>query len=135
MEQITIVTKDYNGLTADIASALGSNDINIESLDAKKIDDIGLVMLRVNQYDRALSILRDAGWNAITEDSLLVRVKDEPGAIADLAKRFRDANLHVRSMRIVQHHGDWGAIAVSAEPLEEAKALVKDELLAGSAGD
>ena len=135
MEQITIVTKDYNGLTADIASALSSNDINIESLDAKKIDDIGLVMLRVNQYDRALSILRDAGWNAITEDSLLVRVKDEPGAIADLAKRFRDANLHVRSMRIVQHHGDWGAIAVSAEPLEEARALVKDELLAGSAGD
>jgi hypothetical protein len=98
MEQITIVTKDYNGLTADIASALGSNDINIESLDAKKIDDIGLVMLRVNQYDRALSILRDAGWNAITEDSLLVRVKDEPGAIADLAKRFRDANLHVSSI-------------------------------------
>jgi hypothetical protein len=38
-------------------------------------------------------------------------------------------------MRIVQHHGDWGAIAVSAEPLEEARALVKDELLAGSAGD
>ncbi|SVD58031.1 uncharacterized protein METZ01_LOCUS410885, partial [marine metagenome] len=28
------------------------------------------------------------------------------------------------------HHGDWGAIAVSAEPLEEARALVKDELLA-----
>ena len=135
MEQITIVTKDYNGLTADIASALGSNDINIESLDAKKIDDIGLVMLRVNQYDRALSILRDAGWNAITEDALLVRVKDEPGAIAHLAKRFQNANLHVRSMRIVQHHGDWGAIAVSAEPLEEAKALVKDELLTGSTGD
>ena len=135
MEQITIVTKDYNGLTANITSALGSNDINIESLDAKKIDDIGLVMLRVNKYDRARRILRNAGWNAITEDSLLVRVKDEPGAIADLAKRFRDANLHVSSMRIVQHHGDWGAIADSAEPLEEARALVKDELLAGSAGD
>ncbi|MBL4640277.1 MAG: hypothetical protein JKX86_00550 [Verrucomicrobiales bacterium] len=135
MEQITIITKDYHGLTADITSALGSNDINIESLDAKKIDDIGLVMLRVNQYDRALSILRDAGWNAITEDALLVRVKDEPGAIAHLAKRFQDANLHVSSMRIVQHHGDWGAIAVSAEPLEEARALVKDELLASGAGD
>ncbi|MBT7027984.1 MAG: hypothetical protein HN969_10525, partial [Verrucomicrobia bacterium] len=51
------------------------------------------------------------------------------------AKRFRDANLHVSSMRIVQHHGDWGAIAVSAEPLEEARALVKDELLVGSTGD
>ena len=36
MNQITVVAKDYNGLTADIASALGSNNINIESLDAKK---------------------------------------------------------------------------------------------------
>ena len=36
MNQITIVAKDYNILTADIASALGINNINIESLDAKK---------------------------------------------------------------------------------------------------
>ena len=135
MEQITIVTEDYHGLTADITSALGSNDINIESLDAKKIDNIGLVMLRVDHYERALHVLRDAGWDAITEDVLLVRVKDEPGAIADLAKRFRDANLHVSSMRIVQHHGDWGVISVCAEPLEDARELVKDELLEGSADD
>ena len=100
MNQITIVTKDYNGLTADITSALGSNDINIESLDAKKIDDTGVVMLKVDQYDRALRVLQNAGWNAITEDALIVRVKDEPGAIAHLAKRFRDANLQVRSMRM-----------------------------------
>lgn len=134
MKQITIVTKDYDGLTADIATALASNDINIESLDARKIDDMGVVSFDVDHYNRALHVLRDAGWNAITEDALLVRVKDEPGAIAHLAKRFRDANLQVRSMRIVQHHGDWGAIAVSAEPMEEAQALVKDELLASSAG-
>ncbi|HJO09437.1 MAG TPA: hypothetical protein QGH16_06270, partial [Verrucomicrobiota bacterium] len=120
MEQITIITKDYNGLTADITSALGSNDINIESLDAKKIDDVGVVMLRVDQYDRAQHVLHDAGWSPITEDALLVRVKDEPGAVANLAKRFRDANLHVSSMRIVQHHGDWGAISVCAEPVNKA---------------
>ena len=50
MEKITIITKDYHGLTADINSALGSNNINIESLVTKKIDDITLVILRVNQY-------------------------------------------------------------------------------------
>ena len=136
MEQITIITRDYHGLTADITSALGSNDINIESLDAKKIDDIGLVMLRVNQYDRALSILRDAGWNAITEDALLVRVKDEPGAIADLAKRFRER----QSAR--EQHADRPASRRLGRDRRQrrtargsAKALVKDELLEGSTGD
>ena len=103
--------------------------------DAKKIDDIGVIMLRVDQYDRAQHVLNDAGWKPITEDALLVRVKDEPGAIAHLAKRFRDADLHVSSMRIVQHHGDWGAISVCAEPIENARELVKDQLLADTASD
>ncbi|MEE2943480.1 MAG: hypothetical protein VX413_08750 [Verrucomicrobiota bacterium] len=65
-------------------------------------------MLKVDQYDRALRVLRNAGWNAVTEKSLIVGVKDEPGAIAHLAQRFRDANLQVHSMRLVEHHGDWG---------------------------
>ena len=128
MKQITIITKDYHGLTADLASALAGNEINIETLDAKKIDDIGVITLVVDQYKRALHVLNNAGWNPIEEDTMLFRVADEPGAIAHLAKRLRDSDLHIRSMRVVQHHGDWGAIAVSADPIEKARELVKDEL-------
>lgn len=129
MKQITIITKDYHGLTADLTSALAGNDINIETLDAKKIDDVGVITLVVDQYTRALHVLNDAGWSPIEEDTMLVRVIDEPGAIASLAERLRDADLHICSMRVVQHHGDWGAIAVSADPIEEARSLVKEDLL------
>ena len=45
---------------------LGSKDINIESLDTKKIDGIALLILRENQYDHTQSFLLDIGWNAIT---------------------------------------------------------------------
>ena len=34
-------------------------------------------MLKVDQYDRTLRVLRNAGWNAVTEEALIVRVKDE----------------------------------------------------------
>ena len=62
MKQITIITKDYHGLTANLAG----NEINIETLDAKKIDDIGVITLVVDQYKRALHDLNnDAGWNPI----------------------------------------------------------------------
>ena len=43
-------------------------------------------------------------------------------------ERLRDSDLHIRSMRAVQHHGDWGAITVSADPIEKTRDLVKDEL-------
>ena len=92
--------------------------MNIESLDAKKIDGIGLVMLRVNHCDRALSLLRNACWNAITEDALRVRVQGDPGAIITLAKRVWDVKLNVKSMRIGLHHGDWDTIGVNAELLK-----------------
>ena len=82
----------------------------------------------MDKYKRALHVLKDAGWNTTEEDIMLGRCADEPGAIAHLAKRLCDADLHIRSMRVVKHHGDWGAIAVSADPIEKARDLVKDEL-------
>lgn len=129
MKQITIVTKDRAGLAADIAAVLGENDINIESLDAEEVVGMGVVTLTVDHYNRALHALRDAGWHAVTEDAFVIRVKDKPGALARVAKRFKDAGIHVRSIRIIQHEGEWGMVAVSAEPIEEARALVKDKLL------
>ncbi|MDP7010055.1 MAG: hypothetical protein QF685_01635 [Verrucomicrobiota bacterium] len=129
MKQITIVTKNRDGLTADIAAVLGDNNINIESLDAEEVEGMGVVTLMVDHYNRALHALRDSGWHAVTEDAFIIRVRDEPGALARVVKRFKDASIHVSSIRIIQHEGQWGMVAVSAEPVEEARALVKDKLL------
>jgi hypothetical protein len=130
MKQITIVTKNHGGLTADIAAVLGDNNINIESLDAEEVEGMGVVTLTVDHYNRALHALRDSGWHAVTEDAFVMRVKDEPGALARVAKRFKDTGIHVRSIRIIQHEGQWGMVSVSADPVEEARALVKNNLQA-----
>ena len=129
MKQITIIAKEYDGLTADIAAVLGEHGINIESLDAEALEGMGVVTLTVNHYNRALHALNDAGWDAVTEDAFVLRVRDEPGALARVAKRFKDAGVHVRSIRIIQNEGGWGMVAVSAEPVEKARQLVKDNLL------
>jgi len=128
MKQITIVAKEYDGLTADIAAVLGEHGINIESLDAEALEGMGVVTLTVNHYNRALHALNNAGWDAVTEDAFVLRVRDEPGALARVAKRFKDAGVHVRSIRIIQNEGGWGMVAVSAEPVEKARELVKDNL-------
>lgn len=128
MKQITIVAKEHDGLTADIAAVLGEHGINIESLDAEALEGMGVVTLTVNHYNRALHALNDAGWDAVTEDAFVLRVRDQPGALARVAKRFKDAGVHVRSIRIIQNEGGWGMVAVSAEPVEKARKLVKDNL-------
>ena len=129
MKQITIVTKSQRGLTADISELLAKAGINIETLDAEDVEGVNVVTLSVDHYNRALTALRDAGYPAVTEDALLVRVQDEPGALAKIAVKFKDADIAVHSIRIIRRDNGWGIIAIGAERTEAAKALVRDSLI------
>ena len=129
MKQITIVTESRRGLTADIATLLADADINIETLDAEDVDGADVVTLSVDHYNRALAVLRDAGYSAVTEDALLVRLKDEPGALAKVAVKFKEADIAVRSIRIIRRRNGLGIVAISTERTEAAKALVRDSLI------
>ena len=129
MKQITIVTKSQRGLTADISELLAKAGINIETLDAEDVEGVNVVTLSVDHYKRALAALRDAGYPAVTEDALLVRGEDEPGALAKIAVKFKDADIAVHSIRIIRRDNGWGIIAIGAERTEAAKALVRDSLI------
>ncbi len=82
MRQITIVTPGRAGLMADISDQLGKAGINIETLEAFVVCDWDIVQLTVSDYNQALVVLRDAGFDAITEDAVVINVKDQPGALA-----------------------------------------------------
>ena len=130
MKQITIVTESRRGLTADIAGLLAEEGINIETLDAEEVEGADVVTLTVDRYNRALAALRDGGYPAVTEDALLVRIEDEPGALAKVAVRFKEADIPVRSIRIIRRRNGFGIVAISTERTEAAKELVRDLLIA-----
>ncbi|MBR90750.1 MAG: hypothetical protein CMO66_05715 [Verrucomicrobiales bacterium] len=129
MKQITIVTESRHGLTADIAALLAREEVNIETLNALAVEGADVLLMTVDQYNRALMVLRDAGYPAVTEDALLVRVEDEPGALAKVAMDFKEADIPVRSIRIIRRSQGWGIIAISTDQAEAARKLLKDSLI------
>lgn len=105
MKQITVLTsKDASELTR-VASLLGDAGVNIEDISAENLPGTGIIVLTVDHYDRALQALRDAGLRAITQDALVIRIEDRPGALAGIAKRLRDAGIDMRSMHILRREG------------------------------
>jgi hypothetical protein len=131
MKQIVIVAGNRPGLLADIAEALAARNINIENFAGEEVHDTALIELTVDRYDEALQCLRDAGFEAVSEDAMLVRLKDEPGALAKLARRFKDANIDLRSIRIVRRRPGYSFVAIAADRTDEAKALIKEYLVQG----
>jgi len=127
MKQIHIVSTNRLGLIADLTEALALADINIRSVDAEEVGDNAVIVFDVDQYDRALQSLRDIqGIQIITEDAILVKLRDQPGALAQVARRFTDAGVSVRSVRFIQRDEDFALVAISTDRTEAALALVAD---------
>ena len=130
MREITIVTPpDQPGTLADIAGCLAVRNVNITDMEV--IDDHahGVIRLQAEPYDEALRVLTDAGYHALSEEVLLLRLKDEPGAIARVAARFREPQINVNALRILRRNAGWATVALSTSDNSRAKKLLEDCLI------
>jgi hypothetical protein len=130
MKQITIVTEDRPGLVADISEALTAAGVNIDSLAAEQVGALAAIVLTVDRYDDALRAIARMPLSAVTEDAILVKIDDRPGALAAIARRFKDAGINLRSIRIISRDSGQAVVAVSTDRTAEALDLVRDVLIA-----
>ncbi len=126
MKQLAIVTEDKPGIVADISTVLANKNINIESIDGEATKCHGVIILSVDKYDEALKTLNDASFKVYTEDTIVVEVPDEPGALAKIARRFKDADINMRSIRIIKREAGNSLVAIATDHTKETIKLVED---------
>lgn len=130
MKQLSIITENRLGVVTEISEALAEAGINIETLDAELVDESVVVVLMVDRYDQALHVIHKLnGMRIVTEDAILVKLTNEPGALARIARRFTDAGIGLRSIRFIQRNSKNGLVAISTERTDAALALVADVLV------
>lgn len=131
MKQLTIITANQPGELADITSALAEQGINVENIEAEGHSRRGVIVLTVAlaSYDLALQTLRDhTDFQVFTEDALVVRVEDRPGSLAEIARRFKEAAVNLRSLHIIRRDNGFSLASIVVEDRAQAEALVRDIL-------
>ncbi len=130
MKVITIIAApDRPGTVADIAERLAARHVNIDQMDVTDDHAHGIVRLEATPYDEALRILSDAGYNAVSEDVIVIRIKDEPGAIAKVAARFREPQININAMRFARREAGAAIVMLSTNDNERARELLNDCLI------
>ncbi len=124
MTRIVIMAKNEVGVIADISRALADASINIETISAKALGEKGVITLTTDDDDASLRVLTDAGFKASADDSLMLSLHDEPGALAKVAERFKEAGINIQSLHILDRREGHTTIAVSTDDREKAEALV-----------
>jgi len=131
MKQITILTRPDPDEITRVATILGDAGINIEDIDADRIEETGTIVLMVDQLDAALRALSDNGLRAVTQDALVIRLEDKPGALATVAKRLRDAGIDVRSMHILRRDEHQSLVSLVVSDQTAARGVLADVMMGG----
>lgn len=129
MQRITVVVQNRPGLLAEITEMLAATGLSISSIVADSVGTQGILHLEVEQADEALAVLTSAGYNAVSEDVLLARIEDRPGALAQLSRRLMEAQLDIRGLNMVQRNDGWAVVAIATNDNARARGVLAGQTL------
>ncbi len=130
MKQLTVLVPNELGIAARLSACLAERGVNIDEIDIEGVEDHGLVVLTVDRYDDALRALSQAGFRVITQDTLLVRLEDRPGALAAVAARLKDAGIDLRSMHILRREKSMTFASLVCSDNARAAEILRDVIVA-----
>ena len=129
VNRIVIMADNEVGVIADLTAALANEGINLETINAETTGGHGAIILTVDNYDRALYVLNQAGFKAVGDDALVVRLPDEPGALANVAGSLKDAGVNIESMHILSRQSGYAMIALKTDNRAEAIAAIGSDFI------
>ncbi len=80
--------------------------------------------LLVDEPTKARQLLEKAGYACSSRTVLVVRVPDEPGALAGLARKLGGAGVDIQSVVHLETMGDHVQLAIGVDNLDKARSLV-----------
>ena len=91
------------------------------------MSDNGAISLTTDDYDGALRALTSAGFKTVTDNSLIVSLRDEPGALAKVAEKLKQGGVNIQSLHIVERRGDYTTVAILPDDRAKAETLLDRE--------
>lgn len=131
MQRITVVSHNRPGVLAEVTDLLAFKGISMISIVAEARGSDGVIHIDLDDKDcdAALAELTAACYNAVTEDVLLARIQDRPGAVAHLSRRLLEANLDVRGLNMVQRDDGWAVVAIATNDNTLAREVLSGDAL------
>ena len=127
--RIVIMVDNQVGVLADITGALADEGINIESLNTESAGERGAIILTVDRYDHALYVLNQAGFKAVGDDALVIRLPDQPGELAVVADRLRQGGVNIQSMHILGRQDGHAMIALTTDDSSRAREAIGNDVI------
>ena len=126
VKQVSIFLENTKGSLKKVTALLRDNGIDLIALSIADTRDFGILRTIVSDTDRAVEIIREAGYAAKLTDVLAVAVPDRPGGLNDVLELLDEAGIAIEYLySFVRTSGDHALIIFRVEELERASEMLE----------
>lgn len=121
VKQVSIFLENTKGSLMKVTKLLRDNGIDLIALSIADTRDFGILRTIVSDTDRAVEIVRQAGYAVKLTDVLAVAVPDHPGGLNEVLELLDGHDIAIEYLySFVCTSGDHALIIFRVEDLERA---------------
>ncbi len=124
VDQISVFLENETGGAADVVGVLARNAIDIRALSLADESDFGILRLIVDDTERAVWALKDAGFPVRRTPVVAARIPDRPGGLATVLDALRGVAVEYM-YAFVQKSGEHAIVVFRFEDVEKATGILR----------
>ena len=126
VEQLSIFLENKAGRLAQVTKTLAEAGINIRALSLADTSDFGILRLIVNDTEKAINIMKEAGFTVGRTAVVAVEVDDKPGGLNNILEALSGQNVNVEYMyAFVQEGGGSATMIFRFDRIDQAIEVLK----------
>ena len=127
MKQITVITENKVGVLVGVCDALGSANINIDSILGEGIAETGVVRIMVEDVGSAVKVLKKRGFKVLESDVITIKVANKPGEVARIARKLAQKKVDLQYIYLLTTSEKEGRLLIKPDNFERALKALNDE--------
>lgn len=125
IKQISVFLENKSGRLNEVARVLAANGINMQAFCIAETADFGLMRLIVEEVDKAVTALRNAGFAVILTEVIAIHCDNRPGALSKILESLAEDHIFIEYMYAFAQ-AEQAEVIINPNDLEKCLRVLKE---------
>ncbi len=124
--QISVFLENKKGKLAEVTGVLAENNIDMWAISIADTTNFGILRIIVDDPEKAVEVLKDAGYPVNTTEVLAVEVSDRPGGLHQVLNILSNEDISIEYLySFVRRPEEMALILFKVDRLNDATDILK----------